>query len=331
VSAGGSAGGAITTGGTSASNAASAGAGATNARGSGICSAGSYAAPDLTAVPQLVSSSAASGQYEGALWLEAQAILLFSGMDTNATGVVPATVGRLTPPNTIDVNLIADSGTNGLAVDFSGNVLAGSQKVQGIVSIDVKTKTLTTLVNTDASGHHFNSVNDLTVRTDGTIYFTDPDYQLGGRSSETGVKGVYRLSPTKAVTLVDGQFNQPNGISLSPDEAVLYVSDTAANKIRKFNVATDGSLSGKADFASVTSPDGGAVDCAGNLYWALNATPGKVVVLASDGRLLGTIAVGSADKPTNVAFGGLDHKTLYVTTSPRKIYSMAMNIPGFPY
>jgi len=171
----------------------------------------------------------------------------------------------------------------------------------------------------------------LTVRTDGTIYFTDPDYQLSGRTSETGIKGVYRYSTSKVVSVIDSQFNEPNGITLSPDETTLYVSDTGANKIRKFAVAADGSTSGKADFATMTSPDGGGIDCAGNLYWASNAAPGKIVVISPSGTQLGTIALGASDKPTNVAFGGADHKTLYISTSPRKIYSVALNIPGFPY
>jgi gluconolactonase len=257
-------------------------------------------------------------------------------MNTSASGVVPATIGRLTPPSAVNTSYVADSGTNGLAIDFNGNVLGGSQKERGIVTIDVDTGVITPLVTTDANGKKFNSINDLTVRTDGTIYFTDPDYQLGGRTAEikngnTTIKGVYSLSPAKVVTVIDTQFNEPNGISLSPDETVLYVADTPANTLRKFTVAADGTTSGKATFASIPSPDGGAVDCAGNLYWASNSAPGKVLVFSPSGSQLGTINLGASDKPTNVAFGGTDHKTLYVSTSPRKIYAVTLNVPGFPY
>jgi gluconolactonase len=305
---------------------------ATGTRGDGICQGGSYPTPS-TGPATLVISSTDRGQYEGTLWLDSLGVLLFSGMDTSASGVVPATVARLTPPTQVDV-LVLDSGTNGLAIDFGGNVLGGSQKVQGIVAIDVSAGTVSTLVNTDPNGKHFNSINDLTVRTDGNIYFTDPDYQLGGRPNETGIKGVYRYSPSKEVSIIDSQFAQPNGISLSPDETILYVADTPANTIRKFTVAADGTTSNKQTFAGssiISSPDGGAVDCAGNLYWASNAAPGKVVIISPDGTSVGAITVGASDKPTNVAFGGADHKTLYISTSPRKIYSFAANIPGFPY
>lgn len=260
----------------------------------------------------------------------------FSGMDTtvSSTTVVPSTVSRLTLPNTVDVT-VPDSGTNGLAIDFKGNVLGcsqgNSQMAQAIVTVNLSAGTVSPFITTDASGRHFNSPNDLTVRTDGTIYFTDPDYQIAGRANETGIKGVYRVSPSNVVSVIDSSFNEPNGIALSPDETVLYVADTAANTISKFTVLADGSTSGKATFASMTAPDGDAIDCAGNVYWASNNTPGKVYVFSPSGTQLGTFSLGTTDKPTNVAFGGADHKTLYVSTSPRKIYSVALNIPGFPY
>jgi gluconolactonase len=329
-----STGGTLNTGG---SNTSTGGGSAAGARGAGICTAGSYSAPDLSGTAAVVTSSTTGGQYEGTLWLDSKGALLFSGMDTSVSGttIVPATVGQLTPPSTANASVVANSGTNGLAIDFKGTVLGcsqgNSQMAQGIVTVNLSAGTVSPLVSTDASGHHFNSPNDLTVRTDGTIYFTDPDYQIAGRTNETGIKGVYRVLPSNVVTVVDSQFNEPNGISLSPDETTLYVADTAANLIRKFTVAADGSASGKTNFASMTSPDGGTIDCAGNVYWASNNAPGKVYVFSPSGTQLGTISIGTSDKPTNVAFGGTDHKTLYVSTSPRKIYSVPMTVPGFPY
>jgi gluconolactonase len=318
-------------------NTNTAGSSSVGGRGTGICPGGTYPAPDLSATASVVTSDTKGGQYEGVLWFSSQGVLLVSGMDTTVSGttIVPTDVLKVTPPNTVST-AVANVGTNGLAVDFSGTVLACSQgtaqRVAGVVSIDLTSSTVTNLVSTDANGHHFNSPNDLTVRTDGTIYFTDPDYQIAGRANETGIKGVYRITPSShQVSLVDGTFNEPNGIALSADETVLYVADTGANAIRRFSVAADGSTGNKQNFASMTSPDGVAVDCAGNTYWASNTTPGKIVVFSAAGTQLGTIALGASDKPTNVAFGGTDHKTLYVSTSPRKIYSATLNIPGFPY
>jgi gluconolactonase len=254
-------------------------------------------------------------------------VLLFSNL-TNTTPINPSEIRRLSPPSTVDV-FVADSGTNGLALDLDGTVLGCSHKVQGIIRVNPTSGAMTTLLDTDSNGKHFNSPNDLTVRSDGTIYFTDPDYQLGSsRTSETGIKGVYRVTPSRQVILVDGTFGEPNGVALSPDETVLYVSDFSANAIRRFTVAADGSTSGRQNFATVTSPDGVAVDCAGNLYWASNTSAGAVRVFSPSGTQLGTISVPSG--VSNVAFGGSDRKTLYITAG-RGLYSLALNVPGFPY
>ena len=327
----GAAGGSASTGGLTASGgtAATGGSATTSGgRGAGICPGGTYLAPAISGTPTRVYNGTASGQYEGTVWLSSSNVLLFSYMATNSTNpIVPADVERLTPPAIVNT-LVTDSGTNGLALDVDGTLLGCSQKVQGIVRIDTSTAAVTTLFNTDSNGKHFNSPNDLTVRTDGTIYFTDPDYQLGSsRTSETGIKGIYRVTPSLQVSLVDGTFGEPNGIALSPDESILYVADMANNAIRKFTVAADGSTSGKASFATVTNPDGVAVNCAGNLYWASNSA-GKVVVVSPSGTQLGTITVATGT--TNLAFGGTDRKTLYISAG-MAIYSLALNIPGFPY
>jgi len=318
-----STGGNSVTGGGSATGGASSNVGG---NGSGICPGGTYPAPTLGTATRVYTTTG-NGQFEGTVWYS-NSVLLFSNMATGSTNpIVPSAVDRLTPSSTVEV-LVADSGSNGMALDRDGSLLACSHKVQGIVTIDTATSAVTMIVNTDSSGKHFNSPNDLTVRTDGTIYFTDPDYQLGStRTSETGIKGVYRVSPSRQVTLIDGTFGEPNGIALSPDESTLYVADMNANAIRKFTVAADGTTSAKTNFATVTNPDGVAVDCAGNLYFASNSG-GKVVVLSPTGAQLGTIAVASG--VTNLAFGGVDHKTLYISAG-MSLYSVPMNVPGFPY
>jgi len=318
-------GGSLATGGSVATGGSSSSSGG---RGAGICPGGTYPTPTVTGTPTRIYNSSASGLFEGTVWLSSASVLLFSNMSTSSSNpVVPSQVQRLTPPSTVDV-LLADSGTNGMALDANGLLVACSHKVQGLVSINTATSAITTLVSTDSNGKHFNSPNDLTVRTDGTIYFTDPDYQLGSsRTSETGIKGVYRVSPSRQVSLVDGTFGEPNGIALSPDESALYVADMNANAIRKFTVAADGTTSGKTTFASVTNPDGVTVDCAGNVYWASNSGA-KVIILSPSGSQIGSITV--AANLTNLAFGGADHKTLYMSVGTA-IYSLPMNVPGFPY
>ena len=233
-----STGGAVSTGGNSVTGGAPATGGSSSndgGNGSGICPGGTYSAPTL-GIASRVFSTTGNGQFEGTVWYS-NSVLLFSNMATGSTNpIVPSAVDRLTPPSAVDV-LVADSGSNGMALDGDGSLLACSHKVQGIVKINTTTSDVTTIVNTDSGGKHFNSPNDLTVRADGTIYFTDPDYQLGStRTSETGIKGVYRVSPSRQVTLIDGTFGEPNGIALSPDETTLYEADMNANAIRKFTV-----------------------------------------------------------------------------------------------
>jgi gluconolactonase len=321
-----SSGGTVNTGGNTGGTAT--GGAATGGQSTGICPGGTYPAPTLTGTPTRVTTSTGTGLYEGTVWAAAQGMLLFSDMTTdNVAPIVPSQIRRVVPPSTVDV-FVADSGTNGLALDIDNTLLGCSHKVQGIVRVNPTSGAVSTLLDTDGNGKHFNSPNDLTVRSDGTIYFTDPDYQLGSsRTSETGIKGVYRVTPSRQVVLVDGTFGEPNGIALSPDETVLYVADFPGNVIRRFTVASDGSTSGRQNFATIIAPDGVAVDCAGNLYWASNSQ-GVVRVFSPSGTSLGSITVASS--VTNLAFGGSDRKTLYISAG-RALYSLALNVPGYPY
>lgn len=273
----------------------------------------------------MVVQTAGNGLYEGTVWLPSRGTLAFSDM-TFSGEPVPSEVHELTLPNTVKT-LLANSGTNGLALAPDGTIVAGAHDIQGIVRIDPATGTRTTIVS-KFQGKSFNSPNDLTVRSDGTIYFTDPDYQLGkARTSETKVTGVYRISPTGEVTSVDSTLSEPNGIGLSPDQTVLYVNEMSnPGRVVSFAVAADGTVSGRKDFAAVATPDGLGIDCGGNVYVASN-TAGKVQVFAPDGKSLGSITV--ATNLTNLAFGGPDRKTLFISAG-KAIYSLPMNLPGFP-
>jgi gluconolactonase len=297
-------------------------------RTGGACQVGQfYPAPALTGSASLIyapSGSVASGTFEGPVWLAASSTLLFS--DLSFTGAVnPSQLFMLQQPNTV-TSLLADAGVNGMAVDGSGTVYAASHAVQGIVRFDSTAGTFTTVVD-NIGGKKFNSPNDLVVRSDGTIYFTDPDFQLGSRTSATGVKGVYRVSPSGTVLLIDGTFGEPNGITLSPDEQVLYVADYSANVVRAFNVAADGSTKDRRDWASVPSPDGFAVDCLGNLYVA-SGSQGTVEVFTPSGIKLGSIPVSAS--VSNLAFGGANGQSLFVTAG-KALYLFDLNLPGYNY
>ena len=324
TSSSGGSGGSPGSGGITGTGGASGGVGG---HGGGVCQPGTqYPAPVLTGTPKLLykPSGSSSGTYEGPVWVQASGVLLFSDM-TFTTPVDPSQILKLTPPSA-ESSFLQDSGTNGMAIDSHGTVYACSHKVQGIVKLDFAAATLSTVVD-NYGGKKFNSPNDIALRSDGTIYFTDPDFQLGSRTSETGKKGIYRVSPTAQVSLIDDTFAEPNGISLSPDETVLYAADYNANVVRTFAVASDGSTSNRKDFATVTTPDGFAVDCAGNLYVA-SGTPGAIQVYSPSGTKLGSVTVAAS--LSNMAFGGSDGKTLYITAG-KALYSLDMNLPGYPY
>jgi gluconolactonase len=161
-----------------------------------------------------------------------------------------------------------------------------------------------------------NAPNDLVARSDGTIYFTDPNFagELEGFPLETrplaGEEGVYRLAKDGALSREDVGTSGPNGIGLSPDEKTLYVTYTASGMVAKFDVATDGSLSNKQTFAEGTTvADGMCVDAGGNVYVG---TLTGLAIFGAAGDALGTVEF-PRPAVTNCAFGGSDQKTLFVT------------------
>lgn len=218
-------------------------------------------------------------------------------------------------------DFVGDASTNGLAIDVTGDILACTHDIRGLSRFDPETKQRTTFVDA-YMGKKFNSPNDVVVRSDGNVYFTDPDWQLT-QSSELSM-AVYRVAPGGAVEVVD-TLNKPNGVALSPDEQTLYVG-AADGQIRAYAVAADGKTSASQHFANVNGPDGMAVDCAGNVYVAGGPA---VAVFAPDGTALGTIT-GMSASATNAAFGGPSRTTLYVTAGDT-LYSVELAIPGYPY
>jgi len=229
---------------------------------------------------------------------------------------------------------MADAGSNGLAVDGAG-VLFGAVHADGSISrfdLDAGTRTP---VATSYMGNRFNSPNDLAIRSDGNIYFSDPNYQAPSSQPQSQTR-VYRVAPgTNAVSVVDATLTQPNGVTLSLDENTLYVSSNSG--IMKYPVMSDGST-GTGTQLSSANVDGMTMDCAGNLYGALINSGGTVVVFAPDGTQIdqGMLKVTGTTQITNVAFGGPDHKTLYITaqgngSQGQGLFKVDLAFPGMPY
>jgi gluconolactonase len=270
---------------------------------------------------------------DGPVWFANMAALFFSDIDYAKTapgGNEPAsTVRALTPAGSV-AEFILDSGSSGLAIAPDGQILAAAYDTRGLAKFDLVQRKRTDLPLTYL-GKHFNSPHDVAVRSDGNIYLTDPTYNLGGRSAEIDVTGVYRVSPMGEVSLVDGTMDNPNGIAFAPDEHALYVgSEDGGGSVTKFEVALDGSVGAKEKFANIQHPGGMTIDCAGNLYVAAGFN-GQVEVFNAVGMEIGAIGVGAPT--TNVAFGGAEAKTLFITTggaSPA-VFAMELTVPGFPY
>lgn len=269
---------------------------------------------------------------EGPAWVADPGYLLFSDMQnpSGPQGVQPSSIWRYTPPSRFE-RLVTQAGSNGLAVAPDGTrVVAATHDQRSVSTYTLDGRTRGVLA-ADHLGRRFNSPNDVTIAADGTVYFTDPDFQRGNRADELkGVTGVYRVRGG-VVELVDGTVSQPNGIVLSPDGRTLYVGGFGNNAIFAYAVADNGDIGPRRVLARVTSPDGAGVDCAGNLYWA-SYNDGRVHVIAPDGRALGTITAGR--HTTNVAFGGPDRQTLYVTSGQPGnfgVYSIRLDLAGHPY
>jgi gluconolactonase len=215
--------------------------------------------------------------------------------------------------------------SNGLAFDPAGLLLACEQSNHRV------TRTLgngTVEVIADHwQGKIFQAPNDITVRQDGTVYFTDPGFDFPAPAADAPpYKGVYRVAPSRELFLVADALDWPNGITLSIDEKTLYVGETLKGDVQKFPVNPDGTTGAPELFAQTALiPDGMCIDDAGNLFVT---TAQAIQVFASDGSLRGEIPMPKT--PQNCAFGGADRRTLYVTVMT-SLYRVRMSIPGRPF
>lgn len=318
------------TGGGATSSSASSGSGATTTSsstggGAPICPGPPYPASPL---PPNATVTAVQGGFdflEGPVWFADDQTLFFSDMHFGNDNDPPLN-GPKSTMHALHAGAITDfvdnASTNGLAIDLAGNILGCTHDIRGLSRFDRASKQRTTVLDA-YMGKKFNSPNDVVVRSDGNVYFTDPDWQLN-QTSELPM-AVYRVAPSGSSVEVVDMLNKPNGVALSPDEQTLYVG-AADGQIRWYAVAADGTTGPSHPFASVSGPDGMAVDCAGNVYVAGGPA---VTVFAPDGTEIGKIT-GMSASATNAAFGGPNRTTLYVTAGDT-LYSIELGIPGYPY
>lgn len=213
---------------------------------------------------------------------------------------------------------------NGNRIDEEGRLVTCEHGSRTVTRTDSEGKVETLIA--DFEGLKFNSPNDLVIRSDGTIWFTDPHYGLGQREREIEKNNVYCWRPkTRDVFVVVTDFVMPNGAALSPDEKKLYVADSGKPcHIRVFDVAKDGSLSNGKVFCKIDvgGPDGIRCDAKGRLF---SSAGDGVHVFSPEGRLLGRIPV--PETPSNLCFGGSDGKTLFITAR-KSLYSVELDTRG---
>ncbi|WP_394130058.1 SMP-30/gluconolactonase/LRE family protein [Shewanella maritima] len=276
------------------------------------------------AVPMLISDNFKF--LEGPTWSANQQVFYFSEMDFNGPQLAGPEAKIYTWSEHSGINLFHHSSySNGLLVDENTlYVMDHGNRALSQISINDKAKKQASItpLSTNFQQQAFNSPNDLVKHIDGTIYFTDPDWQLGKRVAQTPYTGVYRYHQGET-TLLTSKLTKPNGIALSPDQNTLYVGH-AGNQIFAYLLAKDGSIAAEEFIIDIDSPDGMAIDCAGNIY-ATSHSQGKLHVFNSQGQQLHEVGLGV--NVTNVAFGGINRQTLLITTA-KGLYKMKTQLPG---
>ncbi|MFN7932190.1 MAG: SUMF1/EgtB/PvdO family nonheme iron enzyme [Bryobacteraceae bacterium] len=252
---------------------------------------------------------------EGPCW-RADGSLLFSDVAGDA-------IYRWTPSGGAHVHYGPSGNANGLALDAEGRLLLAQHGKRRLARLEADGTE--TALATHYQGKQLNSPNDVVVKSDGAIYFTDPPYGIDSSQQQLGFYGVYRVTTdAQAPELLVRDLARPNGLAFSPDETRLYIADTNDSRVMVFDVNGNGGLENPRVFVQQPgiSPDGIKVDSAGNLYIA--GAEGAIAIYSSEGQPLGTIAV--PEKTRNLAWGDADRQSLYVT-SGSSVYRLRA-VPG---
>jgi len=243
-------------------------------------------------------------------------------------------------PEGPELTTFATGMSNGLTLDRQRQVLAAEHYGRRVTRVADDGRR--TVLAEQFQGKRLNSPNDIVVKSDGSIYFTDPPYGVQRQPAgavrppewwtkpipgkEQTAHGVYRITPDGTLHLLVDDFALPNGLAFSPDESVLYIDDSARKHIRAFDVAKDGTLTRSRVLLDMASddpgvPDGLKVDVQGNVFCT---GPGGAWVCRADGTLLGRIVL--PELPANLAWGE-DGSVLFLTART-SVYRLATKTRG---
>ena len=268
----------------------------------------------------------AHGPAEGPVWWSESRHLLFSDIHNNRRM-------KYEPGTGVSIVLEPTNRANGLTRDLQGRLVACEHDSRRVTRQELDGSSITVIANC-FQGRRLNRPNDVVVKSDGCIYFTDPWTSPNAPEQwDLTFSGVYRVTPDLGtMSLLVDDFVLPNGLAFSPDETVLYINDSRRGHIRAFELLPNGTLAKATDrvFADLRGdepgvPDGMKVDVEGNVYCG---GAGGIWIMDRNGKKLGRIVHG-APATTNLAFGGDDWKTLYFT-SRNHLGSVNVKIPGVP-
>jgi gluconolactonase len=267
----------------------------------------------------------AQGPAEGPLWWKEGRYLLFSDIHNNRRM-------KYEPGKGASLFQEPTDRANGLTRDLQGRLIACEHDSRRVTRQELDGSI--TVVANSFQGRQLNRPNDVVVKSDGCIYFTDPWSSTAAPEQwDLTFSGVYRVTPDLGtISLLIGDFILLNGLAFSPDESVLYINDTRRGHIRAFDLMPNGTLAKQTDRVFVDLrgsepgvPDGMKVDVEGNVYCG---GAGGLWIMDLHGKKLGCIVHG-APATTNLAFGGDDWKTLYFT-SRNHLGAINVKIAGVP-
>lgn len=265
------------------------------------------------------------GPAEGPLWWHEGGHLVFSDIHNNRRM-------KYEPGKGASLLLEPTNRANGLTRDLQGRLIACEHDSRRVTRQEPDGSI--TVVANSFQGRQLNRPNDVVVKSDGCIYFTDPWTSPNAPNQwDLAFSGVYRVTPDLGtLSLLIDDFVLPNGLAFSPDESVLYINDTRRGHIRAFDLLPNGTLAKHSDrvFADLRGPESGVpdgmkVDVEGNVYCG---GAGGLWIMDSKGKKLGRVVHG-ASATTNLAFGGADWKTLYFT-SRNHLGAVNVKIAGIP-
>jgi len=213
------------------------------------------------------------------------------------------------------------NGANGNAFDAQGRLYTCESRTRRVVRMDKKGEIQ--VMADKWEGKRLNAPNDIVVRKDGHVYFTDPAFGKQADTRELDFYGVYHITPKEEMRLVAKPAGRPNGIALSHNGRVLYVANSDEHLVRAYDVDRNGELSNERVMISGVDgvPDGIRVDEKGNIYVAATG----VMIFDGQGKFIETL--GMAETPANCAFGDTDLQTLYITART-SLYRVRRDVKG---